>query len=195
MKILGKGIIKGDEKPMAKGMRRADLFSKMAVVAARRAVESSGIEIEPEDDTMGIIISTQFGPHLTTFSFLDDIIDYSDKETSPTKFSHTVHNAAASYVATALGCRGPISTVTNFKHPYKDALMLAQCWLAEGRVKRVLVGHVETSSAPMEYIQKNIALPGYSDAGIVTGGCFILFEDGNDPEFSIEDYNESPINV
>ncbi len=195
MKILGKGIIKGDEKPIAKGMRRADLFSKLAVVAARRALEASGFELQAEDDTMGIIISTQFGPHLTTFSFLDDIIDYSDAATSPTKFSHTVHNAAASYVATALGCRGPISTVTNFKHPYKDALMLAQCWLAEGRVERVLVGHVETSSGPMEYIQQHLDLPTYSKNGIVQGGYFMLVTDGDDPDFSIDNYNESPINV
>lgn len=194
MKILGKGIIKGDEQPTVKGLRRADLFCKMAVVAAQRAVQASDIEILP-DETTGIILSTQFGPHQTTFSFLDDIIDFSDAEASPTKFSHMVHNAAASYVATAFGCRGPVTTITNFGYPYKDALMLAQCWLSEGRVARVLVGHVDASSAPMEYIQKHLALPTYSADELAHGAFFMVLVPGEDPSFSYDDFvHQSPLN-
>ena len=102
-------------------------------------------------------------------AFLDDIIDFSDTESSPTKFSHTVHNAAASYVATAINCRGPITTVTSFKAPYKAALMLAQCWLNDGRAKRLLVGYVETTSEPFDFIQGEVSLPSYSAGGIQVG--------------------------
>ncbi len=47
-------------------------------------------------------MATAFGPHVTTFNFLDDILDHGDAAVSPTTFSNSVHNAAASYIAMAL---------------------------------------------------------------------------------------------
>ena len=59
---------------------------------------------------------------------------------SPTTFSHSVHNAAAAYIAAALGLRGPTLTVTQFAFPFHEALRLGGAWLAEGRCDAVLVG-------------------------------------------------------
>jgi len=131
------------------GMRRADRFSKMAVLAAHDAMD--GIEIE-NLERVGIIFATAFGPHNTTFRFQDDIIDYGDGGVSPTVFSNSVHNAAVSYISRALGIKGPTWTVTGFRKPFEQAMQLAQAWLDEGRCDQVLLGAGDECGTVMEYI-------------------------------------------
>jgi 3-oxoacyl-[acyl-carrier-protein] synthase II len=135
-----------------KKIRRADRFSKMAVLAAHDAVVDSGIQINHKESEIGIILATAFGPHVTTFRFLDDIIDYGDGSVSPTTFSHSVHNAAASYISTLLNSRGPTVTITQFASPIHQAFILAQAWLNEGRCKYVLLGCVDECGKVMSYI-------------------------------------------
>ena len=129
-------------------IRRADRFSKIAVLAAYDAMRDGGCS----NGSMGIIVSTGLGPHATTFRFLDDILNYSDSSVSPTIFSHSIHNAAASYVAKVLKCTGPTLTVTQFHFSFQQALLLAGAWMAEGRCDHVLVGCVEECGSVMESI-------------------------------------------
>jgi 3-oxoacyl-[acyl-carrier-protein] synthase II len=89
---------------------------------------------------------------VTAFRFLDEIIDYGDANVSPTLFSHSVHNAAASYIASALNNHGPTLTVTQFGFSFHQALILARAWIQEGRCERVLVGSVEELGTVMEFI-------------------------------------------
>ena len=140
------------DKAVLKKMRRADRFSKMAVLAAWDAVKDGGIEIDEGGASLGIILATAFGPQVTAFRFLDEIIDHGDASVSPTLFSHSVHNAAASYVASALGNHGPTLTVTQFGWSFHQALILARAWIHEGRCENVLVGSVEECGTVMEYI-------------------------------------------
>lgn len=129
-------------------IRRADRFSKMAVLGAYDAMRDGGCS----DGSMGIIVCTGLGPHATTFRFLDDILNYGDGSVSPTIFSHSVHNAAASYIAKVLKCTGPTLTVTQFQFSFQQALLLAGAWMAEGRCEHVLVGCVEECGSVMESI-------------------------------------------
>jgi 3-oxoacyl-[acyl-carrier-protein] synthase II len=140
------------DKTVSKKMRRADRFSKMAVLAARDAVQDSGIEFGEGKSELGIILATAFGPQVTAFRFLDEIIDYGDAGASPTLFCHSVHNAAASYVASVLDSHGPTLTLTQFSFSFHQALILASAWLQEGRCKAVLVGSAEECGTVMEYI-------------------------------------------
>ena len=140
------------DKAVLKKMRRADRFSKMAVLAAWDAVKDGGIEIGEGGARLGIILATAFGPQVTAFRFLDEIIDHGDASVSPTLFSHSVHNAAASYVASALGNHGPTLTVTQFGLSFHQALILARAWIREGRCEHVLVGSVEECGTVMEHI-------------------------------------------
>jgi 3-oxoacyl-[acyl-carrier-protein] synthase II len=140
------------DRAILRRMRRADRFTRMAVLAAWDAVKDSGIEIDGEGASLGIILATAFGPQVTAFRFLDDIIDHGDASVSPTLFSHSVHNAAASYVATALENHGPTLTVTQFGSSFHQALILARAWLHEGRCENVLVGCAEECGTVMEFI-------------------------------------------
>ncbi|MBU0478629.1 beta-ketoacyl synthase chain length factor [bacterium] len=140
------------DKRILGGIRRADRFSKMAVLAASDAVVDSGINLNKKKSSLGIIVSTAFGPHVTTFRFLDDMLEYGDRNASPTLFSHSVHNAAASYITSVLDSRGPTITLTQFEFSFHQALILARAWLYEERCEYVLVGSVDECGTVMEYI-------------------------------------------
>ncbi len=147
------------DKVLFKKMRRADRFSRMAVMAATDAFGDAlknkaafSPSLLTAKQNLGIIIATALGPHATTFKYLDDILDYGDGGTSPTLFSHSVHNAAASYIAATLECRGPTLTISQFGLSFHHALILARAWLDEGRCDYVLAGSVDECSPAMEYI-------------------------------------------
>lgn len=139
------------DKTVLKEARRADNFTKMAVLAAHDAFFDSGLGAEAKG-SLGIILATAFGPHVTNFRFLDDILTYGDRGVSPTLFSHSVHNAAVSYIASNLESHGPTLTVTQFADSFSQALLIAQSWLEEKRCTNILVGSVDQLGKEMEYI-------------------------------------------
>ncbi len=140
-----------DKTVLAKA-RRADRFTRMSVLAACDALDDSGLSPHLDRSKLGVIVGTALGPHATTFSFLDGILDFGDAAVSPTAFSHSVHNAAASYIAMTLEARGPTLTVTHFRFAFHQALILADIWLAERRCDAVLVGVTEELGAVMQHV-------------------------------------------
>jgi 3-oxoacyl-[acyl-carrier-protein] synthase II len=149
LKNVAKEII--SDKIVLKEARRADDFTKIAVLAAVDAFVDSGLG-EDAKESLGIILATALGPHVTTFKFLNDILTYGDNGVSPTLFSHSVHNAAVSYIAANLGSHGPTLTVTQFADSFSQALFIAQSWLAEKRCTNILVGSVDQLGKEMDYI-------------------------------------------
>jgi 3-oxoacyl-[acyl-carrier-protein] synthase II len=161
---------------LTKKIRRADKFAKMAVFSAFDACLDSGISMKENGD-LGIILATAFGPHSTTFSFIDDMLDYGDKNASPTKFSNSVHNAAASYISSVLDCRGPAVTLAQFSFQFQNALALAGIWLNEGRCRRVLCGCSDELNRVMEYV------------------CGIKLENAKDGRIRPFSFSASPLSV
>ncbi len=162
--------------------RRADRFSKMAVLAACDAVRDAGVELDSQ--RTGVVLGTAFGPHPTVFSFLDDILEFGDAGVSPTLFSHSVHNAAASYISVALGLAGPAMTLTTLTDPFQQSLLLAQTWIDQGVCDSVLVGGVEECGTVMEYIisqklriadEKMIPFFADSDPAVIPGEGAVFF--------------------
>ena len=140
------------DRSVLRKSRRADRFSKMALLAAWDAAHDSSLDLETQAGSLAVILATGFGPHQTTFDFLDEIITYGDGNVSPTVFSHSVHNAAASYIALALNSRGPTLTLTRYAFSFQEALLLAQCWIDQRRCRNVLVGAVDVCGTAMEYV-------------------------------------------
>jgi len=139
------------DKTLLKRIRRADKLSKMSVLAAADALSDSGSE-DISSKRIGVIVATGLGAHVTTFTFLDDILDYGDAAVSPTTFSNSVHNAAASYVSSSLNIQGPTLTITQFRFSFQAALQLAQTWLDQGRCEFVLVGAVDQYGDVLAYV-------------------------------------------
>ncbi|MCP4176379.1 MAG: hypothetical protein GY756_01270 [bacterium] len=144
------------DKVLGKKLRRADRYTKMSVLSANDCLNDS-VSISDEEMDLsrtGIILATAFGPHNTAFSFLDDIIEYGENNVSAIKFSHSVHNAAASYIALLLGITGPTLTVTQFKFPVQHAFILAQSWLESNICDNVLVCCVDEKGGVFNNIAK-----------------------------------------
>jgi 3-oxoacyl-[acyl-carrier-protein] synthase II len=157
------------DKSVFKKLRRADKLSKMAVLAATDAVLDSGLG-GAERSRLGVIVATAFGAHVTTFEFLDGVLDYGEAAVSPTVFSNSVHNAAASYISSVLGIQGPTLTVTRFFFSFQSALQLADAWLREGRLEHVLVGAVDQFGDVIGYISQNrLSLAGDGKIGRQAG--------------------------
>ncbi len=139
------------DRTLMKKMRRSDKLSKMAVYAASEAIQYSGIE-GIDRKKIGVITATALGAHVTTFGFLDDILEYGESNPSPTAFSHSVHNAATSYISSTLGIKGPTLTVTQFFFSFHNAMQLARSWLDEGRCDYILAGTSEQYGDVLGYI-------------------------------------------
>jgi 3-oxoacyl-[acyl-carrier-protein] synthase II len=163
------------DRSLLKKLRRADRLSRMAVLAAAGAVADSGLSLDGR--RVGILLATPFGPHVTTFDFLDGILDFGEANVSPTAFSHSVHNAAASYVAVALEIKGPTLTVSRFRHSFASALQLAACWLAQDRVDLVLAGGADIYGPVLGHVAGRL-LPSAPDGAIAP---FVLSPVGQVP--------------
>jgi len=122
-----------------KSLRRIDHFSRMALLAAGKAMKDTDPSLFLKENT-GVIIATGFGALKTTFAFLDSYIEKGDKLASPTHFSNSVHNAAAAHVSICYGIKGPNLTVSQFDMSFFSALTTAGAWLGTGKVETVLLG-------------------------------------------------------
>lgn len=119
----------------AYSLRRADRYTALVVGAAVRAAQ--GVEVAGTGTAL--VTATAFGPHRTTFATLDDILDYPEDQILPTRFSHSVHNAAASYAGVALQIQGPTLALAGFEDVWFEALELARTLLDGGLCRRALV--------------------------------------------------------
>lgn len=163
----------------ARALRQCDHFSRMALLAAGRAFAASGMpgaEKEgpakglagsPAGDmggNLGIVLASGYGPAMPTFDFLDSILDHGEALASPLAFSLSVHNIPAAIVAKTMGISGPCATVCQFESSVASGLMLAQGWLEEGRVTKVLFGAVDEVTATLQGICAAIAAGRGADA-------------------------------
>ena len=123
------------------GLRRADHFTALATTAVKLTFPEQFPTFLPPDT--GLIVTSSFGPHRTVFAMLDDILDYPEDQMLPTKFSHSVQNAVASYLGTILGIKGPAFAISNFESPLVEALKLADTLLAANLCQQLLLIAIE----------------------------------------------------
>lgn len=116
------------------GLRRLDRITQLSLAAADAVADAvAGC------DNVALITVTSYGPAVTTCKVLDDILDFPEEEILPTGFSHSVLNAAASYIGTCLKIHGPTFAIAGFEDPFREAVELGQSLLAGGRCRKVLI--------------------------------------------------------
>ena len=125
-----------------RALRRIDHYVRMALLGSFLALEDAGL-LDSRPDRMGIIVATGYGATCNTFDFQHSIIATGDPCGSPTKFSNSVHNAAAAHISIILRELGPNLSVSHFDMSIPSALVTAVQWLKEERVESVLVGGVD----------------------------------------------------
>ncbi len=125
-------------------LRRLSHFCRLALLAAHRCLACASPAPAPEERAeLGLIIATEYGPSRTSFDYLDSILEFGPQLASPTAFSTSVHNIAATGISLHLGLTGPAHTITQPETAPAAARELAAFWLVSGRVKGVLLGIVD----------------------------------------------------
>ena len=149
-RLIDRAFLSGFKKQH--GMRRADFYTAMIVSAALEAAEDSCFRGTLPEET-GILIAGRFGPQNTTAKFLDELLEYPEDQLLSTAFTHSVHNAAASYVAELLHLTGPVFTMTHTGETVPDgSFATAKACLETGYCARLLLLAVRESG----YIDENL---------------------------------------
>lgn len=116
------------------GLRRLDRITQLSLAAADAVADAVS-----NCKDVALITVTSYGPAVTTCKVLDDILDFPEEEILPTGFSHSVLNAAASYIGTCLKIHGPTFAVAGFEDPFREAVELGRNLLAGKRCSKVLI--------------------------------------------------------
>ena len=185
-----------------RSLRRIDHFSRMALLAAGKAIKDTDPLLFSKEST-GVIIATGFGALETTFSFLDSYIEKGDKLASPTHFSNSVHNAAAAHVSICYGITGPNLTISQFDMSFFSALITGVAWLGTEKVDAVLLGTSDAFCDVLGYcIDKFSSIKGNQGYSFGEGAAFFLLTQkeeksryGYFEDISIENYKHAGLDI
>jgi 3-oxoacyl-[acyl-carrier-protein] synthase II len=122
--------------------RRMSPSSRLAVVAARMALENAGIS-ETTTALTGVFMATALGQLSFSEDLLRLILKDGPKSATPFLFNECVANAPAGQVAINCGAKGPSVTVVQREAGALVALGRGAAAVAQGRADRVLVGAVD----------------------------------------------------
>lgn len=123
-------------------LRRADRYTSLCICAADALLG----EDSPPPETALITVSS-FGPSATSFQTIEEILDLPAEEISPTRFSHSVENAACSYLGVAFGLHGPVFALAGFDEAaVSSARQLAETLLEQSLAPEALVLNVVSES-------------------------------------------------
>ncbi len=142
-----------------RAQRRLDHQTMMALLAAFTALEDAGVNDPDDRRDLGVVLGSGYGALATTFALLDSTFDDGDACSSPTLFSHSVHNAATASLSIHLGITGPCLTVGHPGFPVHSALATALSWLAEERVRGILLGGLDERHTVIDYCRERFFGP------------------------------------
>jgi 3-oxoacyl-[acyl-carrier-protein] synthase II len=134
---------------LGRGMRYKDRATKLALLAADRALRSAGGgEDRPgRAETTAVVASSNFGNLDTVCEAASVIARSSVSETSAMELPNASSNVIGSSIAIRHGLRGPNVMLCNGAASGLDAVHLARTLLAAGRADRVLVVGTEAAGA------------------------------------------------
>jgi len=130
-------------------LRRLDHYIRMALLGSYLALEDAGM-LDVKDRRMGIIVATGYGSTCNVMD-IQQALDNDAPAISPTKFSNSVHNAAATHISILLGEMSPNLSVNDYDMSIPTAFLSACQWLREKRVEAVLVGGVDEYCRALGY--------------------------------------------
>lgn len=144
--------------------RRLDPIGRLAVVAARMAMQDAGLSGVDEAEAilptaaagdgaspgslpsspispsrLGVVFGTSRGPIDSILRFYRPVTEHGYAAASPACFPNTVYNAAPGHVSLLCGVRGPSSTITQGGASSSIALAYARDLIARGAADAILV--------------------------------------------------------
>ncbi|HEX7150841.1 MAG TPA: beta-ketoacyl synthase N-terminal-like domain-containing protein [Thermoanaerobaculia bacterium] len=121
-------------------MRRMNMLSRLAVSAAKMAIDDAGAAPEPNS---GVAMGTSFGPVQTSIDYMQEYVEKGAALAPPQLFAESVANAPGSHIAIEHNLRGFNVTVTQRESSALAATMYAATQIVKGTVRSALVGGVE----------------------------------------------------
>lgn len=122
-------------------LRRLGRAQRMALVAAKQALDSAGADLAGED--VAVLIGSGLSSQNDTYAFLGNMIRQNEQDPMPSLFVNSVHNAMASQIALHYGFTGENHTFTHRSISFELALQQACRVLATGRARHALVCGVD----------------------------------------------------
>jgi 3-oxoacyl-[acyl-carrier-protein] synthase II len=139
----------------SKQLRRLDRFSQFAIVAARLAVENSGLDISALDEKQRSRIGLSFGTALAGFAHAErqhqNFLEGGIRSVTPSLAFQVFGATAHTTVAQDLGIHGPGNTNTNSCAAGNIALGDALRQIRHGEADVVIAGGVEAPIAPLTF--------------------------------------------
>ncbi len=139
--------------------RRRDRYQQFATVAAREAVEQSGLTITDENrDRIGIILGTGVGGIQTLVEQEHVVIEKGVRRLSPFGITMIMPNGAAGMLAIDYGIHGPTTTIATACASGNDAIGHAFRAIQYGDIDAAVTGGSES-------ILTSVAIGGFERAG------------------------------
>lgn len=132
--------------------RRMDRFSQFAVVAAKEALENSGLDLaEPKLlERTGAVIATGIGGILTFWASSEKANrDGTWSKVTPFFIPMLMANAASAQISMAYGLRGPLFAVSSACASGNDAIISAYHYVAAGEAPVMVTGGSEATISPL----------------------------------------------
>jgi len=137
--------------------RRLDRFTQFAVVAAREALEDSGLEVN-EDNTwrIGVVIGSGVGGIGTIIEQVRVMDRRGPRRVSPFMIPMMLSDTAPGVVAITFGLRGPNMSVVSACATGTNAIGEAAAMVRRGAVDAVLCGGAEAGLLPIAIAGMNV---------------------------------------
>jgi 3-oxoacyl-[acyl-carrier-protein] synthase II len=149
------GEVKGFDPESAIGKReskRMDRFSQFAVIAAKEAIEDSGLNLSEPGllDSSGAIIATGIGGILTFQASSEKANrDGTWSKVTPFFIPMLMANAASAQISMAYGLRGPLFAVSSACASGNDAIVTAYNFIVAGDAPVMVTGGSEATISPL----------------------------------------------
>jgi 3-oxoacyl-[acyl-carrier-protein] synthase II len=164
-------------------LRRMSHYIRLGLLAAIDAITDAGMLETERRGRLGIIVATGHGATGNNYAFQYPFEDREEICGSPTRFSNSVHNAAAAYISIALKEMGPNHSITHEDLSFPSALLTAVAWIRQRRVDAVLVGGVDELNHAHAYawhVYQQQGLKGGQDERTIPlageGACFFVLK-------------------
>ena len=136
----------------AKEVRRNDRYTHFGFVAARQAVQDSGLDLSREDgDRVGVIIGSGIGGMATYEQQLRILAERGPRKVSPFTIPALIINICSGLVAIEYGARGPNFGVVSACATGTHALGEAAHAIRRGEADIMIAGGSEATITPFAY--------------------------------------------
>ncbi len=130
----------------AKEARRRDIFEQFASAAALEAIQSSGLEVTPENaGRIGVLVSSAMGGLKSLQDAIFTLKDHGARRVSPFLIPMLMANGAAGLIGIDHGLKGPAMSVASACASGIDGIGLAWMMLRSGMIDVAVTGASEST--------------------------------------------------